>query len=57
VYIAHCGIIDKALELKEALLGVDPKLNILIGHTGATMSTHTGPGMLGEFFFEKEKRW
>ena len=57
VFIAHSGIIDKALELKAGLLGVDPDLNILIGHTGATMSTHTGPGMLGEFFFEKKNRW
>ena len=57
VFISHCGAGERAKSLKEKLLEIDEKLKIVVGHMGGTMTIHAGPGTLGLFFYEKDRRW
>lgn len=53
VYIAHTCNMESVYELKALLNKHFSDLNVIVGHIGPVVGSHTGPNALGILFFKK----
>ena len=55
VFISHGDCIDDAKKLAELVLEINPEAEITITMHEPFSGAHVGPGMLGLFFWGKER--